>query len=229
VRHTISPSVEIRAVPIVLGAPLAYFDELDSAVHEPAVQALVMLRQRVQIKTVGDVVRVDLGQAFNLYPRVTASETFIRGSAAAGWVRGTGTVRFDPLTKRLTRVSALSSIEDGRGSGGYLGYEHLLDVGTDRARQPVDLLIGPRLLGTSAAQAITFGFHWRHSGVGLRYDGLFLEGGNVWTSQQTLGVSYGPACECWRVEAFGTWRGANFPDVGASLTITGFGTLGTGG
>ena len=58
---------------------------------------------------------------------------------------------------------------------------------------------------------------------------------------QTLGVSYGPSCECWRVEAHaihtpdysriakGGSAFAVFPAVGASLTITGLGTVGTGG
>lgn len=232
VRHTIAPSIELRAVPFVIGTPTPpwRYDEIDAAITGPAVQAVALVRQRLQVKGRGDVVRLDVGQSFNLLPPVTTGESFARLGIATGLFRATGTVRVDPLLKIVTRVSVLGSLDDGRGRGAYLSFEQLTDTGTDRARQPIDLLIGPRLVPNSASQVVTFGGRWRVGGLGLRYDAIFLDLPRFkWPSQQTVGVSYGPACECWRLEVFGTYRPDNFPDLGASLTITGFGTLGTGG
>ncbi|MBK7858525.1 MAG: LPS assembly protein LptD [Archangiaceae bacterium] len=230
VRHTISPQIEARAVPAVVGSgtPPRY-DDVDSAITGPAAQAVALLRQRLQVRGQGDVIRWDLGQSFNLWPTLTTGETFTRLQVAAGIFRTNATVRFDPLLKKVTRVSLIGSLDDGRGRGAYLSYENLSDVGTDRARQPIDLLIGSRLVPGAAAQVLAFGGHWRVGGLGLRYDSLFLNLDQKWPTQQTVGVSYGPACECWRVEVWGTYRGEVFPDFGASLTISGFGTLGTGG
>jgi LPS-assembly protein len=229
VRHTIAPSVEVRAVPVVVGSGTPpQYDEIDGAITGPAVQAVAMVRQRLQIKGQGDVLRLDLGQSFNLLPKLTTGEAFARTQLAAGIFRANATVRVDPLLKKVTRVSLLGSIDDGKGRGAYLSYENLTDVGTDRARQPIDLLIGPRLIPNAANQVLTFGAHWRVGGLGLRYDSLFLNLDTKWPTQQTVGVSYGPACDCWRIEVWGTYRGEVFPDLGATLTISGFGTLGTG-
>lgn len=233
VRHAIAPSAEVRAVPAVVGSDLALlpkYDEIDVAIPGQAVQGLAMVRQRLQLRGRGDVARLDLGQSFNFLPSPTTGETFARLAVSAGIFRATGTVRVDPLLKTLTRVSLIASADDGRGRGAYVSFEHLNDVGTDRARQPIDLLIGPRLVPMSYSQVLTFGARWRFGGLGLRYDALYLGLETVkLPTQQTLGVSYGPACECWRLEGFATYRPGAFPDLGASLTITGFGTLGTGG
>ena len=46
-------------------------------------------------------------------------------------------------------------------------------------------------------------------------------------TQQVAAVSYGPACDCWRVEAHALFHpGTPVPDLGLSLTISRFGTFG---
>jgi LPS-assembly protein len=49
-------------------------------------------------------------------------------------------------------------------------------------------------------------------------------------TQQTLGLSYGPACDCWRLEGVLILRrdtGLEFG--GMSLSVAGFGSFGSGG
>jgi LPS-assembly protein len=266
VRHTIAPSLEVRAVPGVIGAaPPQPYDEIDLAVPDalPHVQALAMVRQRLMTKEGGasrEWLRLDVGQGAELYnPRL--GESFARVSTSFWLARAAATVRVDPMLARLTRISALAAVDDNKGTGAYISYENLLDDGTDRARQPMDLLIGaPPLMPTQGRpQIITCGVHWKKGSFGARYDAIFLQGLTAATlqqqslllqlqaqrlglppvtpnydprvspAQQTVGISYSPACNCWRLEVFAVYRGSGMPDVGASLTISGFGTLGTGG
>ena len=89
----------------------------------------------------------------------------------------------------------------------------------------------------------------------MRYDALFVRGPDhapqlaaqeltpptsLYLAEQTVGLSYGPACNCWRIEAYATHRPIFpapdsqvrsyrvVPDVGASLTISNFGSFGSG-
>ncbi len=49
-------------------------------------------------------------------------------------------------------------------------------------------------------------------------------------AQQVVGVSYGPACDCWRLEGFAVIRrNVAVPDFGVNLTLSRFGTFGSGG
>jgi LPS-assembly protein len=240
IRHTIAPSVEVRAVPGMFGAsPDFAYDEIDRAVPDtqPHVQAVAMVRQRLMTHA-KEVFRLDLGQGAELYnPRL--GESFARASTSFWLARATATIRVDPVLQRLTRLSALGAIDDGKGTGIYASYENVLDDGTDRSRQPIDLLIGPPVLipAKGRAQIVTCGLHWKWGSFGARYDAIFLQQANVVgnvtpgvsPAQQTVGFSYSPACNCWRLELFAVYRGSGIPDVGASLTISGFGTLGTGG
>jgi LPS-assembly protein len=240
-RHTIAPSVEVRAVPGMFGAsPDFAYDEIDRAVPDglPHVQAVAVVRQRLMTRA-KEVFRLDVGQGAELYnPRL--GESFARASTSFWLARATATVRVDPVLQRLTRLSALGAVDDGKGTGIYVSYENVLDDGTDRSRQPIDLLIGPPPLipGKGRAQIVTCGLHWKWGSFGARYDAIFLQQQNPITgntdprvapAQQTVGFSYSPACNCWRLELFAVYRGSGIPDVGATLTISGFGTLGTGG
>src|SRR5581483_6646692 len=169
-----------------------------------------------------------------LNPRL--GESFARLSTSVWLARAAATVRVDPVLQRLTRLSLLAAADDNKGTGLYVSYENLLDDGTDRSRQPVDLLIGPPVLAPTVgrAQIVTCGVHWKWGGFGARYDAIFLQQPNirgnvtpgVSPAQQTVGLSYSPACNCWRLEVFTVYRGTSRPDFGATLTISGFGTLG---
>lgn len=251
-RHAITPVVEVRAVPgVVRGSnnadaePVAY-DELDRSIPTAAptarVQAIAELRQRVS-RPDGDVAfRFDLGQGLELVApeRAGASlaESYARATFHAGWVNAGVSARVDPVTPRLTRLSATCSVDDGRGHGGWASYDNLLDDGSNRTRAPVDLLFGPMVPAgvTARSNLLSGGARWLFGPVGLRYELLFLD--RPWgteerltLAQHTLGVSWAPACDCWRLEVFATQRlrpdgRYGVPDVGASLTVSRFGSIG---
>lgn len=254
VRHAITPVIEVRAVPVVVrgsntgdAEPIAY-DEVDRSIPTAAptarVQAIAELRQRVS-RPDGDVAfRFDLGQGLELVApeRAGASlaESYARATFHAGWVNAGVSARIDPVTPRLTRLSATCSVDDGRGHGAWASYDNLLDDGSNRTRAPIDLLFGPMVPASITARSnlLSGGARWLFGPVGLRYDLLFLD--RPWgteerltLAQHTLGVSWAPACDCWRLEVFATQRvrpdgSYGAPDVGASLTVSRFGSIGVG-
>ncbi len=223
-RHVIAPSLEVRAVPYVVGQAPTPYDEIDAAIpdNQPHVQAVAQIRQRLLHKegaAVREWLRLDLGQGADLLT-ARLGESFARISTSFWLARATATVRVDPVLARLTRISGLAAVDDNKGTGLYVSYENLLDDGTDRARAPVDLLFGPSITPLTAtngrAQIVTCGAHWRLGGFGARYDAVFQQvprfnlstvDPRVAPTQQTIGLSYGPACNCWRAEAFATYRG----------------------
>ncbi|MCC6333219.1 MAG: LPS assembly protein LptD [Myxococcales bacterium] len=255
-RHAITPVVEVRAVPAVVRGsnnaelePVPY-DEVDRSIpNAPAgaatarVQAIAEVRQRLgRAGGAGPVFRFDLGQGFDFVaPERTGpalAESYGRATFSLGWVNAGATVRVDPVTPRLTRLSATCGVDDGRGHAAYAAYDNLLDDGSNRTRAPVDLLFGPMVPSGVQARSniLSAGARWQFGTVGLRYDALLLD--RLWgteerfsLAQHTVGVSWAPACDCWRLEVFatqrprtdGTWA---FPDVGATLTVSRFGSIG---
>lgn len=253
-RHAITPVVEVRAVPVVVrgsnnadAEPVAY-DEVDRSIPTAAptarAQAIAELRQRVA-RPGGDVAfRFDLGQGVELVAPERSgpalAESYARATFSSGWVNAGVSARVDPVTPRLTRLSATCSVDDGRGHGAYASYENLLDDGSNRTRAPIDLLFGPLVPAsvTDRSNLLSGGARWQLGPVGVRYDLIFLD--RLWGSeerltlaQHTLGVSWAPACDCWRLELYATQRikgdgTYGFPDVGATLTVSRFGSLGVG-
>ncbi|MEW5743256.1 MAG: LPS assembly protein LptD [Myxococcota bacterium] len=256
-RHAITPVLEVRAVPVVVRGSNsadpepAPYDEVDRSIPTTAaglstarVQGIAELRQRLTRPGGGPVFRFDLGQGFDFTSpeRTTPSlaETYGRASLSVGWVNVGATGRVDPLTPRLTRLTATCSVDDGRGHSAYAAYDNLLDDGANRTRAPIDLLFGPMVPSWIDARSnmLSAGARWQFGSVGLRYDALFLD--RLWgaverfsLTQHTVGVSWAPACDCWRLEVFATQRPRTdgtwgFPDVGATLTVSRLGSIGVG-
>ncbi|MCE9666917.1 LPS assembly protein LptD [Myxococcus stipitatus] len=185
-------------------------------------------------------------------------DTFARLTARAGWLTAGGLVRFDPNAGRVTQVSADVTLDDTKGHAVYARFDDIyatsqaaIDLGEnpflsgpDAIRRPLDALVGSvsresvDLPPAKRAQALivgtrlTLGF-----GLGVRYEALvqplYQDSTNQEHkpfAQQTLGVSYGPACNCWRIEGVVTKRrdsGLEFS--GVNLNVTGFGAFGSGG
>ena len=260
-RHVIAPVLEVRGAPAVVGAGLepVPYDEADAAWPDRAgrLQAVAEIRQRLLSRSGTEVrehLRLDLGQGAELAGPQGArlAESWARLAAQAGPFRAQVSARVDFPRGRVTRLSATTAL-DGAPGGLYATWENLLDDGTDRTRQSIDLLFGPAAgPGNSRAQLVAFGGRTRLGGLGARYDALLLDrryANPIATDpalkaltfvQHTLGLSYGPRCECWRVEVYATQRIAEapvlqgpptylVPDFGASITLTGFGSFGTGG
>ncbi len=212
IRHALTPLLELRAVPWVLatsgrrfdaallGGPATY-DEIDRSISDnrPRVQAVAELRQRLVQRGGRELLRLDLGQGFDLLSPVTPgpggtlaventasnaprlAESYARLGLSLWWFTGAAQARFEPLWRpsadvgfgpRLTRLSTSLSFDIPGGYGISAGYENVLDDGTNRARAPIDLLFGDPVVptATSRAQLILGGVRARFGPLALRYD-----------------------------------------------------------
>lgn len=290
-RHTITPMLELRAVPIVLataptrfdpsilGGPAPY-DELDRSIgdNRPRVQAVAELRNRLIEAGGREVLRLEVGQGFDLLSPVTPgpggvfepqtqtttfnrprlAESYGRLNAIVGPATLAGLVRVEPLWRptpdaparpRVTRAAASVNADLPLGFGLRTSYEFLLDDGSNRSRAPVDLLFGDPVIAsaTSKAQLWTAGASARFGNLGLRYDIVFLNrlitpldatGAAILPStlftlgQQTLSVTWTPACDCFRLDATVMQRLSDngtllLPEfVGFNFSISKFGSFG---
>ncbi|EPX63424.1 Outer membrane protein Imp, required for envelope biogenesis [Cystobacter fuscus DSM 2262] len=240
------------ALPDSPGQP---YDEIDSALPStPAgvarrfLHAVVELNQTLHTRRGSsreEILRLSLGQGFDLSrfaptlgsgllgsDELLARDTFGRLSARLGRFSGTGVLRYDPNSRQITQLSADFRVDVPQANL-YARYDDLLGEGSDRLRRSLDALVGPAPKNAQRAQFLTagtqatFGF-----GLGLRYEALLQPQtrSEAPLLQQTFGVSYGPACNCWRVEGLARLaRGQACPEFGLNLTVTGVGTFGTGG
>jgi LPS-assembly protein len=261
VRHVVQPVVELRSVPAVWAAstaptspgPVAY-DEVDAALPGglARTQAVVELRQRLGPRGQPGWLQLDLGQGVELVSpegTPTLAESYARVASRVGWFAAQGVVRIDPLgagtgspKPELTRLQGRLDLDDGKGHGAWAAYENILMEGTARTRQPLDLLFLRERGYTSSTrlQQIHAGARWDFGPVGLRYDVLLTERTFVGARapvmallQQTVGVAFTPACDCWRLEVSAIQRldGEGrllVPDFGATLTVSRFGSIGGG-
>jgi LPS-assembly protein len=157
---------------------------------------------------------------------------------------------------RVTRLSASASCDIPGGHGLAASYENVLDDGTNRARAPVDLLFGDPVVAsaTSRAQLLTAGARTKLGPVSLRYDVVLFN--RLWGrrdafgnfartargdvildpllsfGQQTVSLSWAPACDCWRLDLSVTNRVTAAgtlgpPEPGFNFTVSRFGSFGT--
>lgn len=202
-----------------------------------------------------EVLRADLGQGFDLSryaPALSGADTPVEGSilrdtyarlaARVGVFRATGIIRFDPVATRITQLSTGFSIDDGRGDALYANYDRLLVTGSDALRRGIDTLVGPRVAPSivneaDPAEQVVAGLRTNLPfGLRIRYEAIvqpLLD--NLPLVQQLFGLSYGPACECWRIEGTAILRRQQlpdkdatllFPDFGVNLSVSGFGSFG---
>ncbi|NMO18506.1 LPS assembly protein LptD [Pyxidicoccus fallax] len=185
-------------------------------------------------------------------------DTFARLSASAGVLTAGGQIRFDLETRRILQLSADFNIDNGKGAALYARFDDFLTtdaaaiplgadplaIGPDVVRRRLDTLVGsasfeaPGLPPARREQALiagtrlTLGF-----GLGVRYEAYVqplyqdpITQESKPLTQQTIGLSYGPACDCWRIEGVLILRRDQSPEFGGiNLSVAGFGSFGAGG
>jgi LPS-assembly protein len=235
------------------GEPGIVYDEIDAAIPDPQrtrapgfLHAVVAVDHRLFYRRDGntrEVLRLDLGQGFDLTSLAgrglqgdvdpagsRVRDTFARLSAVSGPLRATGVARYDLPSGQFTQVSANLTIDNGKGEVLFAQWDDLVDVGSDAMRRGIDALVGPSASSEARARQLytgarlTMGF-----GLGLRYEAIVqpLDPRNV-LAQQVFGLSYGPACDCWRLEGvLIKRRDAPGLDFGANFTIARFGSFGS--
>ncbi|MDY7225153.1 LPS-assembly protein LptD [Hyalangium rubrum] len=235
-------------------APQIY-DEIDSAVPvgpdgrgQGFLHAVVEVSQALEVKR-GDqrseVLRLRLGQGFDLTRHAPTfgarspagqegpvlRDTYARLNASAGVFNAGALARFDPNTSKIAQFSLDTWIDNGEGEALYVRYDDLLAEGSDRLRRGIDALVGPAAESQARAQLLVTGVRMSLGiGLGLRYEALVQPLAQMQSplAQQVLGVSYGPACDCWRIEGVATLRrGQSRPDFGLNLSVAGVGAFGS--
>ncbi len=231
-RHAIVPSIELRAVPFVLGnGPTALrgpaapppatfpYDEVDGAVPLGGfAQGSGQLSQRLSRKGPGGVVevaRLDVGQLFELWdPRATApggvlASAFARLGVYFGPLSVAATASYDWRAHTLEALTASVALQSARGDGLRASYTRLGQGGSERARRALDVLVGAPAEVTSlqpGQQATVDGNLVLPYGLSLGLSAVLVPSARDLArtfAQQRLALGFAPACNCWSVQASG--------------------------
>jgi LPS-assembly protein len=232
------------------------YDEIDAALPATLpgearrfLHARAELHQTFRLRqgnTTRELLRLTLGQGFDLSRLAPtlgqgraqedsqlARDTYGRFSATLGRLQAGAEARYDLQGGQFSQLSATLQISGSRGERLFARYDDLLGVGSDRLRRSLDALVGPARSSPQRARILTAGTQLTLGfGLGLRYEAILqpLARNESPLAQQVLGVSYGPACDCWRIEgAARLARGQSAPDFGLNLSVAGLGSFGTGG
>jgi LPS-assembly protein len=236
--------------------PAQIYDEVDAALPlgpggqgQGFLHAVVELTQALQLKE-GDqrreVLRLRLGQGFDLSRHApmfgtrpaegqdgsVLRDAYARLSASTSVLTAGGQIRYDPNTQKISQFSLDTTIANTHGEALYVRYDDLLAEGSDRMRRGIDALVGPTADSQARAQLLVAGARMSLGiGLGMRYEAFVQPLARMQSplAQQVLGVSYGPACDCWRIEGVATLRRGQKPDFGFNLSVAGVGAFGSGG
>lgn len=238
VRHQVLAKIEARAVPFVVGSTPAPYDELDRAIIDanPRAQSTVELSQRL-VGAGAELLRLDVGQGFDLLGTQKIAETYGRFRFSLGPLSGTVAGRSDLTRLLLTSLSFEASLTFTRVSF-WTNYENLLDDGSNRTRQPIDLLFGDRvptgvftrgqrLMAGTRLNFGVIGFAYSAMMMGLRHE-MGSPAAPLTFQQHNLTVSAAPSCECWRVDLTATQTFAVTEAARGSLPVPAAWGLATG-
>ncbi|MFN0061153.1 MAG: LPS-assembly protein LptD [Myxococcaceae bacterium] len=257
--HQLTPRLVARYVPAVFGDAFGAYDAIDNALpvlpvaksfrawtppmgsqlaqSQPIGQGTFELRQRL-LRRVGGAsqewLRLDVGQGFDFLEGYPLADTYGRLGLHLGPVNASAGIRFDTRRMQLAQISAQGRLEDARGNALYAQYDLFGADGSDRTRRGIDALVGVPTLDPSieAQQVLVGGRYAFKFGLGVRYEALVVPQAQKPLAQQTVGLSFAPACDCWQLE-FGVQLtpGPKRLDYtfSGNLTIARFGSFGTGG
>lgn len=236
-RHAVAPQVEIRYAPVVFRrGDLTRYDEIDTAVPTQGFTHLVAkVGQRFDWRNSAgtrELLKVVVGQGLDAQERRLA-DTFLQSSTVVGPVSADALVRYDPIFRRIAQFSTSLTASNATGDSLFVNFDDLRERGADSWRRGVDTLVGPTAYTVEErAQQIVPGATVRtRFGLGARYQ-IYLQTRSLTPVQaQLFALSYGPACDCWRLEAAANFYGqeVKVPNVFLNLTLARFGTFGGSG
>jgi LPS-assembly protein len=185
-RNNITPSLDLRYVPFVLGNPLNLYDEVDRAIpYNPlATNQSAGLSQAVaQVSTtlagrqgkVGtELVRLDVGQEINLRHLDNMGDTFALLRGRVGGFTSEAGARYNTQAERLAQAWVMARVTDTRKDSVDARYDGVLFGGSDRQRAGVDELVGSPYPDPATVRALPFANQIHLGLTGAVIGGLFL-------------------------------------------------------
>jgi LPS-assembly protein len=149
VRHAITPSIELRYVPPVLGSawPILY-DEVDAAVPAQGLfQSVMQLSQswsRRSGSATQEILRFDLAQDWDLRRRMVG-DSFVRANLRWGPATTGAMARYNFRDHRLNLLSTWLNVSLWAGGSVAVSYENITIQGPERFRRGIDSLVGAPL------------------------------------------------------------------------------------
>jgi LPS-assembly protein len=196
VRHAITPSLDFRYVPFVLGSQLNTYDEIDRAIpYDPLrpdksyglTQAVAQVSQSVTQRRGAQAVelaRLTVGQELDLRRTGGLGDSFGQLKGSVGPVNADVAVRYDTTDARLTQTWASARCADKRGDFVEARYDGIILGGSDRQRAGLDALVGSPYPNATTVHQLPFA-NQLHAGAAaavgggltLRYDALLQSPG----------------------------------------------------
>jgi LPS-assembly protein len=243
---------ELQSRLTALRRPL--YEEADFALRPQGLrQAIVSIAQRLHVKRDGrvqEVLRLDLGQSFDFFRQRPVADAFGRLGTRVGPVEVSGTGRYDLGHRHPSALTADASVTDARGDRFFVAYQDLMDLSdVDQLRRANAGFVAPEPVSSidRARQLVVGTTVMAIPQLSLRYQ-LTTEWQTVRPNPaltvtkvvpkpvfHSLGLGYGPRCQCWRLEGQVYYQPRSAiviePRLGAGLTFTvaGFGSFGGGG
>jgi LPS-assembly protein len=240
VKHVIEPEINIRAMPLFFqnGTTMPAYDQFDfaaSSLNAAIAQGVFHVRQRLVDGSKNTFAMLDVGQlafAQNGTP-VSISDSFLDAKLNFKWLT-VSTLARGTIGQSLNRVSAAAAFDDSKGHGLSARYDYLVGEGHALNRRPIDLLFdsAPTFTSFTAGQLLTGEAHYNFGPVAFSYNAIVTQGGmGLFLAQHTLAVTLRPACDCFTAQVSATQRPQingllTVPDFAASVSISGFGSLG---
>lgn len=240
--HAIEPSIELRYAPPVWGAAPSLYDDVDLALPSQGIlQAQVEVSQDL-FSSVGSsrlLAGLDLGERFDLLAAKPAQEPFARLRLGWGPVRLAGVAFYDWPHRRLSEVSASAGVSVTSIFSVFARWDDLATGGSASMRAGMDALLGPTLpvplpkAMKGRARQLSFGGSVRLlGGLSASYAAIYRPEIKYPWAQQVFGISYAPACDCWRLGVSARFTPEKEKTFGrfsasATLTIAHFGTFGS--
>ncbi|MGC4114136.1 MAG: LPS assembly protein LptD [Myxococcales bacterium] len=237
-RHTIEPSLELRAATQRMGdlavpdpdkfvTPRDEFDER----RDGFVQGVGSLTTRL-VRPAGELARLDLGQDVDL-GKGRAADSFARLVLNPPYSQLTSVARWDWQRRAFSAVAADLRLFDSRGDSLQLRYERLLETGTGRTRTMLDALFGLTRYAAEGAEfnQVFFGLTIAiYQGIAARYSAVLVPDMPASFERRIIlhtgGLTLTTSCDCWRVDGYVSYVNSAGLSFGFLVDLKSFGSFG---